>query len=94
MVDILPYIVVGFTRKNLRFINIGKRIDEIFSVFENYLNEVIDKNRRSPCTDENKLIYSLLDPKNGFDDEDVRDEFITMILGVSMQIVFRLSYVE
>ncbi|CAG9812345.1 unnamed protein product [Chironomus riparius] len=81
MVDILPYIVVGFTRKNLRYINIGKRIEEIFKVFDNYLNEVINNNRKSPCKDENKLIFSLLDPKNGFDEEDIRDEFITMILG-------------
>jgi len=83
MVDVLPYIVLGFTRKKLKIFNIGKRIEEIFGVFEKYLSEVMDKNHKSPCSDENEIIHALLDPKNGFDEDDVRDEFITILLGVS-----------
>ncbi|XP_070508369.1 probable cytochrome P450 313a4 [Chironomus tepperi] len=81
MVDILPYLVLGFTRKQLRYFPIGKRIDEIFNVFDKYMYDIIDNNHKHPCQDEHKLINVLMDPKNKFDDDDIRDEFITMMIG-------------
>ena len=90
MADLIPYMVFGLTRKTLKYFNIGKRIEEVFKVLEKYQNDVVENNRKSPCKNENAFINSLLDPKNGFDEDDVRDEFITMLLGVSME--FSLNF--
>jgi len=64
---------------------LGQRIKDVFDKFYIYFDDVVKvniENENSNMVD-NTAIDILLDPKNGFTEEEVRDELIMMMLGVS-----------
>jgi cytochrome oxidase Cu insertion factor (SCO1/SenC/PrrC family) len=73
------------TKNVLSPTKLGKRIKDVFQKFSNYFDDVVKVNRINENNNmvDNTAIDILLDPSNGFTEEEIKDELIMMLLGVS-----------
>jgi hypothetical protein len=78
MVDALPYLILGISRNMM-----GRGIKKVFEKFDNFVDATVNANQRNNNFVENTAIDLLLDPKNGFDNNEIKEEIILMLLGVS-----------
>ncbi|CAG9811948.1 unnamed protein product [Chironomus riparius] len=81
--DFLPYSIIGLSKNILSPTKLGRRIKEVFQKFHIYFDDVVKINKENENNNmvENTAIDILLDPNNGFTEEEVRDELIMMMLG-------------
>ncbi|XP_070496468.1 probable cytochrome P450 313a4 [Chironomus tepperi] len=81
--DYLPYSMFGLAKNILSPTPLGKRIKDVFNKFNIYFDDVVKVNKENENNNfiENTAIDILLDPVNGFTDEEVKDELIMMLLG-------------
>lgn len=87
MVDALPYLMLGLNSKILGGTKMGREISKVFETFDKFINDLVKRNHQFNNNNlENTAIDILLDPKNDFDDTDVKEELILMLLGVSLRI--------
>ena len=78
--------MMSISRNLIATTKLGQRIKDVFQKFDNYFDNVIKSNIQNNNNNmlENTAIDILLDPKNEFTEEEIKDELIMMLLGVSL----------
>jgi hypothetical protein len=60
-----------------------KIVKNLFGTFDQFVDKIIDQNSRNGVTVKNTFADLILDPKNGFDECQTRNQIVMFILGVS-----------
>jgi predicted translin family RNA/ssDNA-binding protein len=82
MMDAFPYLMLGCGSKILDVTKTGKDIKKVFDQFDSFVDASVSANQINQNFVENTAIDLLLDHKNEFNDDEVKDELILMLLGV------------
>ncbi|XP_070496456.1 probable cytochrome P450 313a4 [Chironomus tepperi] len=84
-VDYLAYSMMGVSQSLISFTKLGQRIKDTFQKFDAYFDNVIkvnsQNNNNNNIGTDPTAIDILLDPNNGFTEEEIKDELIMMLLG-------------
>ena len=62
---------------------LGKSLTEVEKKFEKFFNDVRKTNSKVSNNTENTVVDLLLDPNNKFDEQEIKEELIMTLLGVS-----------
>ncbi|KAL7015152.1 hypothetical protein ACKWTF_016304 [Chironomus riparius] len=81
MIDTLPFLLVGFPRKFLNLMKLGKNLIKVEKKFDRFFDEVCKTNDKALNRVVKTVVDLLLDPSNKFDEQEIKEELIMTLLG-------------
>lgn len=59
------------------------KVRSLFKDFNRFVDTILEKNADPDKTEKNTFINLMLDPKNGFNESQIRNQLTMFVLGVS-----------